>query len=153
MRLGSTPEDANIQAWTLGKNHLERLRDDGGEFAFETPLGGRTITRLLHQIIALGGNVSVYYVGLESVGLHIDRVQQRVACGGHDIPEEKIRSRYTSNPQNLASLLPKAARVELFDNSAEGSPRRVAVFRQGELEWVSSDVPEWAKLVIGRAFE
>jgi predicted ABC-type ATPase len=108
---------------------------------------------LLHQIIDSGGNVSVYYVGLESVGLHIDRVQQRVAHGGHDIPEEKIRSRYRSSFQNLASLLPKAARVELFDNSAEGSPRRVAVFRQGDMEWVSSDVPEWARLVIGLAFE
>jgi hypothetical protein len=51
----------------------------------------------------------------------INRVQKRVACDDHDIPEEKMRSRYTSSFRNLASLLPKAARLELYDNSAEGS--------------------------------
>lgn len=64
------------------------------DFTFEITLGGNTITHTLLDAIAAGMPVSVWYFGLESAEQYIERVAARVARGGHDIPEELIRSRY-----------------------------------------------------------
>jgi predicted ABC-type ATPase len=45
-----------------------------------------------------------------------------VARGGHDIPEDKIRTRYDSGRENLIRLLPKLASLHLYDNSALPDP-------------------------------
>jgi predicted ABC-type ATPase len=53
----------------------------------------------------------------------VQRVQARVAAGGHDIPEAKIRERYETSRANLIRLLPRLASLRLYDNSAEGDPK------------------------------
>ena len=56
--------------------------------------------------------------------LNIERVQQRVGQGGHDIPEEKIRQRWDSSRRNLIKLLPHLQCLRLFDNSMEADPKK-----------------------------
>lgn len=50
------------------------------------------------------------------------RVRARVAGGGHDIPEEKIRDRYDSSRLNLIHLLPKLTELRVYDNSMDADP-------------------------------
>ncbi len=145
---GTPLEEANVRAWEANVARLEEVRDAGGVFAFETTLGGRTITRLLQQIIEAGGTVRLYYIALESVDLHIQRVATRVAAGGHMIPEDRIRARYTSSFDNLVRLLREVETATLFDNSDQ--PRRVATIRAGRLVEVADDVPDWAKSILYR---
>ncbi len=87
---------ANSHAWTLGKDMLEKAIKDKEIFAFETTLGGNTITSLLIHAAENGLKVKLWYAGLESVELNLARVKARVAYGGHDIPEEDIRKRWDS---------------------------------------------------------
>ena len=47
------------------------------------------------------------------------RVKARVAAGGHDIPEDKIRERYESSRVNLIALLPRLSSLVVYDNSTE----------------------------------
>jgi len=119
---GVTQNDANGAAWIVGKRLLERAVHERSDFAFETTLGGRTITALLVSALESGIEVRVWYVGLRSVQLHIDRVKARVARGGHNIPSEMIRKRYDSSRYNLVQLLPKLTELRVFDNSAEADP-------------------------------
>ncbi|MGH8574211.1 MAG: hypothetical protein ACREX8_16790 [Gammaproteobacteria bacterium] len=63
------------------------------DFAFETTLGANTIPRLLAEAASQGIEVHVWYAGLSSPELHIERVRSRVRKGGHDIPEADIRRR------------------------------------------------------------
>jgi hypothetical protein len=44
------------------------------DFAFETTLGGHTIGALLHEALAAGIDVRVWFVGLSSPELHMARV-------------------------------------------------------------------------------
>ena len=83
------PEEANAAAWQHGKRLLERAISERLTFAFETTLGGDTITALLEAARSAGIEVRIWYVGLDSVERHIARVRSRVARGGHDIPVEK----------------------------------------------------------------
>jgi predicted ABC-type ATPase len=117
-----TREEANRAAWNEGKRLLERAIDERRDFAFETTLGGRTIAALLGKALSAGIEVRVWYVGLESPELHIERVRSRVKKGGHDIPETKIRERYVRSRWNLIQLLPELTEVIVYDNSEEADP-------------------------------
>jgi hypothetical protein len=60
--------------------------------------------------------------GLDSPECHIARVRSRVAAGGHDIPEGKIRERYPAALENLIALMPHLAQLQVYDNSAKAAP-------------------------------
>jgi len=149
---------ANSQAWHLGKEKLQRSISDKLNYAFETTLGGNTIACLLRKAHEEGLKVRIWYVGLKSVELNIERVRMRVAKGGHDIPEQKIRERYRDSMLNLIKLTPYIDELRLVDNSAPAvknkkgqlipSPVTIAEYKTGELKLCHSTVPKWAKSVI-----
>src|SRR3989304_2727693 len=85
-----TQVDANSAAWHEGVRVLKRAIEERLDFAFETTLGANTIPRLLAQAASQGIEIYVWYVGLSSPTLHIQRVQGRLRPGGHDIPAQHI---------------------------------------------------------------
>lgn len=158
-----TQAEANSAAWYEGRRLLERAIAERRNFAFETTLGGRTIATLLDVALSVGIEVRIWYVGLRSPELHIARVRARVAKGGHDIPEARIRDRYDSSRLNLIRLSPKVIELRVYDNSEEADPhagvapkpKLILRLRQGKI--VSScslaDTPEWAKPVLAAAMK
>lgn len=160
---GISMPEANGLAWQEGKRLLERAIAERLDYAFETTLGGKTITGLLEKAISAGLSVWVWYVGLDTIDHCIDRVKARVASGGHDIPEEKIRARYVQSPLNLIRLLPKLSRLLVFDNSKEGNPRRgklpqpelILEMKAGRIVKTCdlSTAPEWAKPILAAALK
>lgn len=114
---------ANGLAWTLGRRGLERALAEGLTYAFETTLGGKSIPRLLLDGARGGAEVHVWYAGLATPELHLRRIQARVAAGGHDIPEAKVRERFDASRGNLVKLMPHLASLRVYDNSFEADPR------------------------------
>jgi predicted ABC-type ATPase len=158
---GMTQAEANSVAWGQGKRLLERAIAERLDFAFETTLGGRTIPALLDAALSSGVEVRIWYVGLSSVELHIARVRARVAKGGHDIPEAKIRDRYDRSRLNLIQLLPRLTELRVYDNTEDAGPE-AGVAPQPKLllhmtrgRIVSSCklpmTPEWAKPIFAAA--
>jgi predicted ABC-type ATPase len=117
-----TQPDAQSAAWHEGRRSLERAIAERLDYVFETTLGGNTIPALLEKALSAGIEVRIWYVGLASAELHIARVRARVALGGHDIPEAKIRHRYIHSIENLIRLLPELTELRVYDNSHEGDP-------------------------------
>ena len=160
---GMTQEEANSAAWLQGKRLLERAISERLDYAFETTLGGQTITGLLDRALFERIEVRVWYVGLATPELHIARVRSRVAAGGHDIPEAKIRERYEKSRLNLVVLMPKLTELRVFDNTEEGDPRRGVAPRPRLLLHMdhrkivdSCDLtrtPEWAKPILMTAIK
>ncbi|WP_076999592.1 zeta toxin family protein [Variovorax sp. KK3] len=158
---GLAAEAANAQAWEFGRKGLERALADGLNFAFETTLGARTIPQMLLEGARSGAQVHLWYAGLSSPELHLRRVRARVAAGGHDIPEAKIRERYETSRANLIRLLPHLASLRLYDNSAEGDPKAgqrpqpVLLLHMERGRVVShiplEQVPHWAKPIMAIA--
>ncbi|MDG0853251.1 ZTL protein [Pelomonas puraquae] len=120
---GLSAEQANGLAWTLGRRGLERALAEGWTYAFETTLGGSSIVRLLLEGARAGAEVHVWFAGLATPELHLRRIQARVAAGGHDIPEAKVRERFDASRGNLVKLMPHLASLRLYDNSFEADPR------------------------------
>lgn len=147
--------EANRRAWHQGKRLLQTAIATHVDFAFETTLGGDTILSLLETAHNAGLAVRVWYVGLQGVDIHIARVRARVAEGGHDIPETKIRERYDRSRANLIRLLPRLTELRLYDNSEDSNPA-LGIAPQPRLILHAVDgavretcevsaVPEWAK--------
>lgn len=115
---------ANALACQQGRRMLERAISHRLDFAFETTLGGSTITRLLSEAIAARIEVHVWYFGLADVRLHVARVRARVRGGGHDIAADVIERRFDHSRLNLIHLLPGLASLRVYDNSADADPAR-----------------------------
>jgi predicted ABC-type ATPase len=158
---GMTAEQANAAAWHEGRRLLERAIAERLSFAFETTLGGRTMASLLDDAITAGVEVRVWYVGVESPELCIERVRARLAAGGHAIPEAMIRDRYHKSLLNLLQLMPRISELRVFDNSTEAAPaagRRpqpvlVLHMKQGRAVATCelAHVPAWAKPILAAA--
>ena len=73
--------------------------------------------------------------------------------GGHPVPEEKIRQRYTRSLALLADAVTYANRVYIFDNS--GTERLwVAEVTEGqEVEMKTDQMPAWFKTALWDRFE
>jgi predicted ABC-type ATPase len=160
---GIAQAEANSAAWSQGKRLLERAIAERLNFAFETTLGGNTIPALLDSALSAGHEVRIWYAGLSDAELHIARVRARVAKGGHDIPEPKIRDRYDRSRLNLVQLMPRLTELRVYDNADEADPDAGATpepklllhMVRGKI--VSSCnlamTPEWAKPILGAAIK
>jgi predicted ABC-type ATPase len=161
---GCDQEAANVHAWHESIRRLDEATAKGTNHAFETTLGGKTVTA---QILAATKthDVLMWFCGLSSPELHIARVRARVAAGGHPIPEEKIRERYITAQLNLIKLMPRVAYLSVYDNSAEAAadntvpdPLLVLEMTNGEMISPAPDnlkalqrAPEWTKPVLEAA--
>lgn len=162
-----TQEQANAAAWTEGRRLLERTIREKLDFAFETTLGGKTMTEMLLQAARERHAVHIWFAGLASVELHLERVRRRVARGGHGIPEAKVRERYVRGRENLIRLLPCVTSVRVYDNSAEADPstgarpspvlllemQRGRIVQPPNLRSALTTTPQWAKPIVGAALK
>ena len=163
MRQGVPANDANGRAWQHGRDRLRVAVDGGTAFAFETTLGGHSIAFELMRALAFGRSVTIFYVGLASVELHLKRIAARVASGGHDIPEEKVRQRYAAGRTNLLAFIGTAAWIRVWDNSAEsedGRPRAATEVFDAQAHRLilaapqdAASVPSWAQPLVAQALK
>jgi predicted ABC-type ATPase len=150
---GMSLSEANAEAWRIGKERLQSAIANRHSFNFETTLGGSTITHLLAQAHNSGLRARMWYCGLSSAELHIQRVQARVRHGGHDVPEAKICERYDASRSNLCTLLPSLDELMLYDNNADADPHtgqqpqpvKLLHYRDGQILYRTPSMPEWAK--------
>ncbi len=127
---------------------LKRLHDLAAsqvDFAFETTLASRSFAPFLRKCQSLGYKINLIYLWLYSTELAIQRVRERVAAGGHNIPEDIIRRRYDAGRKNFHELyLLIASEWVVYDNSGE-APRLIAAGGVG-IETVVHDQPIWDKI-------
>ncbi|MCD9027207.1 AAA family ATPase [Luteimonas sp. BDR2-5] len=164
-RTGCSITEANAAAWQAGMQRLDAALAAGHSHAFETTLGGNSVPARIAAAAATH-DVLVWFCGLSSPAQHIARVRARVAAGGHDIPEAAIRARWTRSRENLVALMPRLARLQVYDNSrsvAPGDPVPDPVLlldmRQGRPSWPDAHdldalraTPDWARPLLEAAF-
>lgn len=74
--------------------------------------------------------------------LAVARVGMRVAQGGHDVPEDKIRGRYSRLWGHLREAIDVVDEAFVYDSSRAASFRRVATYVVGRLAG-EPDWPAW----------
>ena len=126
----------------------EALLSDRQSFLVETTLSGNTYLRMMARAKALGYTVVLFYVGTTDVSINIVRVRNRVANGGHDVPEEDQLRRYPRSFANLRRAFALADEAVLYDNSTIAGHVELAV-KGGRGVFLFEPLPEWAAFLRG----
>lgn len=116
---------ANLAAVKRIERWLKASLDAYQTIDVETVLSSGKYRALVEHAHVRGFRVRMIYVLLRTAALQIERVRIRVVGGGHDVPEEKIRSRRTRSFEQLAWFAEHVDQLDIFDNSA-GDPELMA---------------------------
>ena len=140
---GFDPSQAALAAGRLMLGRVKELARSRRCFAFETTLATRSFAPWIAELLTAGYQFHLIFLWLPDDELACARVRSRVASGGHDIPVETIRRRFTRGIQNLRKLyIPLATTWKVYDNSQSLGPRCIA--RGGtNLETLVIDETSW----------
>jgi predicted ABC-type ATPase len=120
---GISPFSPELAAVRAGRIMLDQIHEHvrkGESFAFETTLSGRIYMRLIPRWQAQGYVVKLFFLQLPSPEMAIARVRQRVAAGGHNVPEDVIRRRFDAGLRNFSQIYkPLVDEWVLYDNSGD----------------------------------
>lgn len=122
-RLALNP-DANLESVRRIERWLYASVDALQTVGVETVLATDKYRRLVARAHDQGFRVRLIYVFLENGDLNVARVRDRVAKGGHDVPEASIVSRRARSFAQLGWFFDNADQAAIFDNSG-AEPRLV----------------------------
>ena len=116
----------------------------------ETTLAGSGILRHMDAARRAGYRVVLHYVSVTSPDHALDRIRNRVALGGHDVPETDARRRFARSHASLSAAIARAHEAMLYENTDPDRPHReVAILRDGAW-WVAGTVPGWVAMALAR---
>ena len=112
------PESMAIEASRLMLDHVRQMVANRADFAVETTLAGWAYLRMIREWQSVGYQVELIFLQLPSADMAVQRVRQRVAQGGHNIPEPDIRRRFDRGIENFHQHYRNAADAwQIFDAS------------------------------------
>lgn len=117
------------------------------ETVFSDPVGDKLT--FLKDAAAAGYTVVLCFIGISGPEVSEERVAMRVSQGGHDVPTEKLQTRYPRILANLKAALREIPHVWIFDNDDLRVPfRLVAVYEDGRAVQLLKPVPRWLTIAI-----
>ena len=117
------------------------------ETVFSDPVGDKL--GFLKETAEAGYSIVLCFIGIADASVSEQRVAIRVARGGHDVPTEKLISRFPRTLANLAAALRALPCVLIFDNDDLQTPfRHVAVFMNGRCMQLNKPIPSWLKQLL-----
>jgi predicted ABC-type ATPase len=137
------------RSWAEGRRST--LIQEKRSFASETVFSHASKIALIEHAKQAGYQIVLYVVALDNPETLVERVSRRVREGGHDVPTDKILSRYPRTLANLAKAIPLADAAFLYDSQDIQSSglEHMATCRKGVLIESIADLPAWAKTVLG----
>jgi predicted ABC-type ATPase len=141
------PDEAGAHAYEAAELAAKRRSElllERRSFVAETVFSHPSKIELMERARDAGYVVWLTVVGLENAELAVRRVAERVASGGHPVPEQKIRERYERITDNARRGVVLAHRSFVLDN---GDPRRplrtVLTFQAGAVVFRARPTPRW----------
>lgn len=121
----------------------------GRSFTQETTLTGSFAKNLMSQAREAGYRVNMLYVGVASLAVSKDRVVERVAKGGHDIPIADQERRFARSRANIEPAARIADNAVILDNSRRGEPYHLTVdIEQGRVSYIDPRAPVWSRQAV-----
>jgi predicted ABC-type ATPase len=148
---GEDRADVAYRAAELADIERRALVVRGDTFVMETVFSDPAGARLgfLRDARARGYRVAFVYIGLASVALSQARVIQRVAQGGHDVPDDRIRKRLRRSLANAKQALRFVDAAWILDNSDADHPfRLIATTRAGRVMHLRPSAPQWCRRIL-----
>ena len=140
------PDDAFAHGYDgaeLAAAERTRLISERCSFITESVFSHPSKLVMIQEARAAGFLLAIHVL-MVPVELTIARVEDRVRDGGHPVPEEKVRERFTRLWRLVAEGIEFAEEATVYDNSRAAKPFAVtARYRQGRLVG-TPNWPVWA---------
>lgn len=137
---------SDLTAAQMATARRESAVTDRQSFTFETVLSTERNLLLLERAKSAGYFIRCSFVLTVDPSLNVERVKYRVAAGGHNVPVEKIVSRYHKSLSFLPRLCKVCDRLNIYDNSLD-KPYRILKKRDDILSVFHSPVWERDEIV------
>ncbi len=132
------PESVAIEAGRLMLKRISELLQRNESFSIETTLSTRSYFRLIEKAHSQGYEVTLLYFWLKSPEQAIERVAERVAKGGHNIPKNIIVRRYWEGLDNLFNIYMPIVDTWVLVNNGE-MPRTIIATGGYEQDTIIND--------------
>ncbi len=131
----------NIKSGKQAVQEINYCLENNLSFTQETTLSGHRTVSTIKQAKKQGYDVTMYYIGLNSVEESLSRIANRVKKGGHDIPEEYVIHRYNNRIKSLENVIPLCDKIIFYDN--ENGFVKVAEMKNHKFFYTNGIRPEW----------
>lgn len=113
-----SPEGVAIKAGRILLEQIQEYSRKNMDFSFETTLSGKTYVSLFKTLKKKGYVLHLFFLWIPTENLALERIKERVAKGGHNIPTDDVRRRFKRSIQNFLKIYsPLVDSWSLFDNS------------------------------------
>jgi len=142
-------KELNLDAYAAAKvaaSLREELVRQRESFIFETVFSDPAGDKLafFQDAAAIGFTVVLFFIGISSPNISNERVVFRRLKGGHDVPTDKLITRFPRTLENLRRSIRELPFVLIYDNDDLNDPyRQVAVFEAGHAVELADDLPVW----------
>lgn len=122
--LSGSPVDVARQAQEIVRTGRAEALASGVSHSFETVMSHISHVEYMREARSKGFEVRLYFVATEKPEVNLLRVANRVTHGGHDVPQDRIVSRYYRCLENLPDAIAASDIALVFDNSQADRPHR-----------------------------
>ncbi len=135
---------SDLEAAQKAEELREKMLSKHVDFSFETVLSTERNIILLKKAKSNAYFIRGIYVLTSNADVNIARVRSRTASGGHEVPEDKIRSRYSKALNLIPQLVEICDVLHIYDNTKE--PFRI--FKKRKDIFFRWEDPFWSKAQI-----
>lgn len=126
------------------------MLETGKTFSFETVMSHRSKVEFLSIAKAAAYTTYLYFIATEDSSININRVENRVKKGGHDVPVDKIEDRYHKSLSLLLPALRAADRAYVLDNSRQSNYIIMEKAYDSQAIFHTNNIPVWFSQIIFR---
>lgn len=138
------PESVSRAAQEQVRLHRDALRREFADYCWEMVMSHPSHIDHLRDARAAGYETRLIYVATEHPRISVDRVRQRVALGGHDVPTDRIIARYERSIALLPAAIDACDTALIYDNSDLADAfRLICVVERGDADLMHRPSPEW----------
>lgn len=112
-------------------------------FTFETVMSSGDKVSFLKKAQESGFRTYLYFIVTKDPAINVSRVENRVKLGGHNVPKDKIISRYYRSLELLSKAVRYSNRAYLFDNSGQDKLWLAQIDNGKNFEFKSEIIPDW----------
>ena len=129
------------------------LLKENKSFSYETVMSDDSKLRELEIARKSGFKTYLYFICTDDYQKNIDRVQLRVAKGGHNVDSDKIQKRYFKTLENLSDAIKIVDRAFLFDNSGKKMDLLSEIYQGQAFKFHTTDLPLWFEEYVYNKFD
>lgn len=140
----NTTDTQAKQAQEWADKEREKHLATGQSFITETVFSHPSKIDLIKQAKGQGFQVNLYHISLDNAEMALDRINERVLLGGHDVDADKVKNRYDRIKDIITEATKYADKTFVYDNSVMYRPHeKILTLDKENIISIHNHLPSW----------